>query len=384
MTAKNNITQDASFKSAFLNEIGLSRRNDEIQVPVNVLTGFIDSLGAISTAASGYEVNVYAKSSLELPFKIKGLAQGNGKVFAFYQDVACTQLVQVGDASTFVTGGTYYEQVINSWPVGANYIGVFGRLADSPVPKIYHCGFLPNSATVIGDSITDGANWKQSLENLTGISITKNGQGNATFVPQTHLWEPTDEEWTKMGLASDQNGDPILYDSSYGALEGQQRYWFFGREPGDSIYERADGLVEKDSEIIIVWGGQNDGLQTTGNIDDPIYEGDWVLPTETAPSYVSSVKGALKKLSVNNPYAKIYVMTTMFNGQTELTSSQIADYRTHRNLMKQLADFAGAEFIDNLECGINPYNSSKFYLDTKHPNQLGGLRLARLIAKNLY
>lgn len=257
--------------------------------------------------------------------------------------------------------------------------------------KIYNLKPLKGLKLVtLGNSITEGVKWQPKLVELTGMiwsktetisgsgGFSKMGLGNSKVVPLTGFWQVGLNENLKNGLAFDHDNNPIYETDGI-----TQKFWFLGRAPMNSIYERAGDVVNYSPEVVFILAGQNDGLQTTWDISDEPYTGGWLLPDETPPSYVSAYKGMLEKTLKKSPYAKIYIGCMMLSGDP-LTESQKANYLLNAELHKQLADMYGCEFINMLEVGFNEYNSSYYYIGGHiHPAKDGGDIMGTFLSRKM-
>lgn len=158
-----------------------------------------------------------------------------------------------------------------------------------------------------------------------------------------------------------------------------------GQAAGQSIYFRADYVKDYTPELIVLLGGQNDGIDAVYNLLDPEYTGAEVLSTAgTLPSFVSSYKGVLRKLITQNQSAKIVALTPMYTGAAAYTEAQLAGYKLRNETIKSICAIYSVQCVDLLnEVGISPLNNALHTQDGIHPNALGGLKMARLIASKL-
>ena len=130
--------------------------------------------------------------------------------------------------------------------------------------KINNLGRLKGLKLVtLGNSITEGVKWQPKLVELTGMvwsktetiygsgGFSKMGSGNSKVVPLTQFWQVGQNEDLKNGLAFDHNNNPIYESDGI-----TQKYWFLGRAPMDSIYERARDVVNYSPEVVFILAGQ--------------------------------------------------------------------------------------------------------------------------------
>lgn len=229
--------------------------------------------------------------------------------------------------------------------------------------KFYIPSFEGKRLITLGDSITAQQTWQPTLVAATGMAYTS----DSTY--------PGEGGHRPMGMGSSRIIPATNSD--------------YGQSAGDSIYMRADDVKFYNPDVIILMGGQNDGLTAVGSyptydIWEPAYTGgEYPDGSPSLPSFVAAYKGVLKKLTEQNPAARIYTMTTMFNYEAEFTETQLKQYLTRRNLIKELSDMYSVVFIDNLtESGMSYYNNGIFN-PAVHPTPEGGVRLGQLIARNL-
>lgn len=157
-----------------------------------------------------------------------------------------------------------------------------------------------------------------------------------------------------------------------------------GKNPGESIYYRADYVDTYSPDVIIVQGLQNDGFASSYDLNDAPYTGPEV--TSGAPTMVASLKGVFEKLISQNPRAKIFFMSDMFTNTVALNATQLQQYEDKFNMSKAVCGMYSVEFIDLLHnVGINYLNVSTTNRpgDPVHPANLGGLKMARKILTHL-
>lgn len=221
-------------------------------------------------------------------------------------------------------------------------------------------GFAGKKLVCLGDSITQQAQWQPRLVELTGMiwSSAENSPGTGGNKP--------------MGVG----GSTIVPFVDSGSV---------GTSAGNSIYMRADDVNNYSPDVIILLGGQNDGLAATpdDNYDISVAAytgGELPVGDPGLPSFIAAYKGILKKLTEQNPTAEIYCMAQFMVGSP--STSQKLEYRRRRNIIRDLADLYSVRFIDLLNVGFNEY-SNPTYLSGAHPTATGGVRMAEYIAKHL-
>lgn len=219
----------------------------------------------------------------------------------------------------------------------------------------------------IGDSMTDDCLYQPFLVEASGL-----------------VWS---RDETKKGLngyprmaAAGSRVIPIVVESPTGAVTG--------RTSGQSIYARAEHAHQYQPDIIILWGGQNDGKQPTNyNLFEDPYIGDEVRSDfKNPPSFVAAYKGTLVKLIRNNPKAKIFAMTIMYNGligQPNQASYERAE--SVNRVIRDVCKMYSVPVIDLFsEVGITPLNAHLYLRDDIHPNKDGAKKIADLIFSKLY
>lgn len=160
-----------------------------------------------------------------------------------------------------------------------------------------------------------------------------------------------------------------------------------GRRTGESIYMRADAVDLYSPDIIILMGGQNDGVVTNTDSYDVTEEaytgGEIPLGDPSTPTFVAAYKGTLLKLVSQNPLAKVYACGVLYNYTTPLTVVQLSRYKALRNAMKEMCDMYAVTYIDTtVGSHMNPWNNS-ILNPAVHPGVTGGIWLGEYIAKCL-
>ena len=230
-----------------------------------------------------------------------------------------------------------------------------------------HWWLYGKKCVTLGDSITAGKTWQPELVNLTGMvwSASETSPGLNGHAP--------------MGIGGSQVVPEIKPDGGGGYLTG--------RAPGQSIYFRADDVQYYAPDIIILFGGQNDSTSTgtIGTIADAPYTGPEVQAPTAIPSFYAAYKGTLLKLLQQNPSAKVFAMTRMYNGTNSIPT--VSDYNNRENINAAIRECCKLYSVPVIELGnevgITQINATTFYSDSVHPNAAGGIRMARLIANKL-
>jgi len=230
--------------------------------------------------------------------------------------------------------------------------------------------FIGQKLVTLGDSITEQKRWQEYL-----VILTKMVWSSVETAPGLPIGPAG--ALVKMGYGG-QTVRPVI--SSDGTT----------RPAGGSLYYRADYVQALAPNVIFVFGGQNDSPveSVVGTINDPVYTGPEVAAGDpNEPTFCSSYKGMMVKLMTQNPNARIYAMTRMWNGVFPTvvpTPTQKAGMDRINNAIRAICDLYSIPVIDLAKgIGITPYNASIFYSDSVHPNYEGGLRMANFIANNL-
>jgi lysophospholipase L1-like esterase len=160
-----------------------------------------------------------------------------------------------------------------------------------------------------------------------------------------------------------------------------------GRRTGQSIYIRADSVDLYEPDIIILMGGQNDGVVTNTDsydLSEEAYTGvELPLGDPGMPSFVAAYKGTLLKLVAQNPLARVYACGVLYNYTTPLNYVALQRYKALRNAMKEMCDMYAVTYIDTtVGSNMNPWNNDVFN-PAVHPGVSGGIRLGQYIAKCL-
>jgi len=207
----------------------------------------------------------------------------------------------------------------------------------------------------LGDSVTFQSKWQPTIVKQKGYYYIE----KETEIGVYHV---------AMGVGSSKI-IPLINDS------------FVGQHVGNSIYERADSVKYYNPDIVFVLGGYNDlaelSIGLLGNSTDEAYVGDAVY--SNAPSFYSAYKGVLKKLTEQNPNARIICLTIAYcHLLTPLQLGEMAD------AIINCASQYNCESIDLLRnVLINSSNYTTYLSDDVHPNTAGGLLIGNYIASQL-
>lgn len=249
----------------------------------------------------------------------------------------------------------------------------------------------------IGDSITWQGKWQPYLSEYLGLdwSLIETQIGTSEIPPMGAGGTIVRPLFT----------NDISYSYPYASSPGTRR--------GASIHARSKFVHELNPDVIIVFGGQNDGALTgasLGSITDSAYVGDdldYRVVSETGVTFYAAYKGLLQILSSTNPNARIFCVTTLRNWYYSPSDT----YRDRYGVVTAISECAklyGATVLDLYsECGINEYNagisndgtgSSQeiFYIKDSddsswissgsarvHPNSNGALRIAQYMSNKM-
>jgi lysophospholipase L1-like esterase len=333
----------------------------------------------------------------------------NGKVGDFYLDLSSSQLYgpkltdgwkteglnlkgEIGKDGTNGsdgkdgangTNGTDGATILSGETVPS---GTLGRVGDFYFHKL--------SATMYGPKTSSGWGVPVNLKStsLSGKKLVTIGDN----MTELSLWQPflteaTGMIWSRGETALGLNGSPRMAIGGstvtpiVAPLPGGG--YSTGKGPGESIYERASFAHLNKPDIIILWGGQNDGAQNNSfNPFDNPYTGTEVTSgSTTTPSFTASYKGTLVKLIKNNPHAQIYAMTIMYNGQNSEPNQ--VNYQRAESINQVIRDVCKMYSIPVIdlfsEVGITPLNSHLYFIDAVHPNTEGAKKIADLIFRKI-
>jgi len=175
----------------------------------------------------------------------------------------------------------------------------------------------------IGDSITSQGTWQPTVAALTGLLFPVTYNGGVNNVP--------------MGVGGSRI-TPIVKDDT-------------GMRSGESIYMRADSVDLYTPDVIILMGGQNDGVANsspTYDLSEDAYTGGELPENDPGmPSFVAAYKGTLLKLVSQNPLARVYACGVLYNYEGELTYTAYVAYKNCREAMKAM----DKAFLENVNRG---------------------------------
>gem|GEM_PF-1524098 len=294
-----------------------------------------------------------------------GLAGANGKDGA--------NGTNGNDGASFLSGngapasdlgkeGDFYLDIQNALIYGPKTASGWGK----PV-NLKATALAGKKLVTIGDSMTSESTWQPYLVEATGLvwSFYETSKGM--------IGSPM------MGIGG-ATIRPVLLD------DGKGNY-IPGKGPGQSVYARATSVKNYNPDIIILWGGQNDS-KPDANFD--IYEapyngGEISGSASSVPTFVASYKGTLEILIKDNPKAKIYAMTVMYNGliggPNQINYERAESYN---RIIREVCKMYSVEVIDLFsEVGITPLNASLYLRDAVHPNREGGKKIADLILSKI-
>lgn len=154
----------------------------------------------------------------------------------------------------------------------------------------------------------------------------------------------------------------------------------------NSLYKRADDVNEYSPDLILICGGTNDNAIsgfTTYTTSDAVYTGATFTATgySGTPSYVSCLKGILKKIVEQNPSARVIFLGRYYYETSPLSEANFQKLVDRSVADKFCCDWAGVGYINGLNIGVNTYNAATYMSGLAHPNSVGGVLIAHEFAK---
>lgn len=282
----------------------------------------------------------------------------------------------------------------------------------------------------LGDSIAYQNKWQPFLVDMFrldyDVNETRNathplGIGGATICPKIRI-ETTPTPYP-------------CYDDQQNQLtdaQGNPLYFHTGQGVDESIFIRADYLASLSPDLVVINGGTNDELNYSymdaGTPSDQPYEGKQyviaayavvakyygganhkiailddgsaVLDAEytggnytilsAAPTLCSCVAGMIKKICTGNPTAKV-IGNSIMRYNRDLDNEREATVNK-KNAIVNTYNHYGVP-VANMwdELGVNVFNYESYYgngttdppATSVHPNELGGKRMAEVIAQHI-
>jgi hypothetical protein len=282
---------------------------------------------------------------------------------------------------------------------GTNGVDGASMLGGDLVPtssdgKIGDFYFNKGNMTIYGPKTSAG--WgipvNMRASSLSGKKLVTIGDSmTALCLWQPFLTQATGMIWSKDETLLGVNGNPKMgmVNSTVAPLivPGSTGGYAPGRGPGQSIYARATSVQKYKPDIIILWGGQNDGAQDP-NYDlftTPYSGNDVISGSVDQPTFIASYKGTLVRLIRDNPTAQIYAMTLLYNGLTgEPNQANYGRAESINKIIREVCKMYSVPVIDLFsEVGITPLNSYLYFSDDIHPNLNGCKKIADVIFKRI-
>lgn len=258
----------------------------------------------------------------------------------------------------------------------------------------------------IGDSLTANLIWQPRLAKFSGMvwsaEETASGVGYVNINDGTYTTE-------------DKSGD-ANYRKAYRMAKGGTPL-----KPSsvDSIYIRSTDAKFYNPDIIIIYGGENDALNTWKSAGNPGTTPEEIVENETpyldgvvdsSVSAISAYKGMIERLQVDCPHAIIYIVSSMrvygevgknptgiyehsyphprFATFQDVIDWEDSDRFPRVQYMREIAKLYNLPLIDLWSLsGINDYNASSWYPATAddctqvHPNNDGYYRMADIMLR---
>lgn len=212
-------------------------------------------------------------------------------------------------------------------------------------------------ATITYKKVSDGSTYNTGLQHTNGEKYYTDSSGNRYLIAHT----------AKGGITMRPTGSTKI-----------------------SIYEECSFAKFYNPKVIILTGGTNDPMSTYGTAEDAPYTGTLLdcATSSISTTVCSAVKGAIIKLSEENPKAAIFLAVPVradyskLGGNYDSDDIKIKAYKEARKKLqdayKAIAEEYGVGYINwNTGIGITDYNLDYCFKDGVHPNDWGGWLMAR-------
>lgn len=281
-------------------------------------------------------------------FKISGGTGGNSSLFA---TVVCID--KDGNICGTLKNGVYYTEEEYTLPIGTviawftfsyNNALMYKIMIEDTVKvsdAIEKSQWYGKSWISYGDSITQQQKWQGYVNKELGFSTFRNCGIGGTCISDTG-----------------ENG--FVLDSRLSSLN-------------------------KTSDLIFVMGGTNDFGQSVplGDLSYPFVE----------TTFKGAIASLIVKLQNLMPNTKIVFGTQVSGDGGNVSGSNITEVpknslgltpEDYAKAMIEVCDYMSIPVIDVYHnCGINPFNRATYISDTVHPNDRGGMMIAKVVSKGL-
>lgn len=231
--------------------------------------------------------------------------------------------------------------------------------------------------SILGDSISTYTGW---IPVDDGHNITH----RARYPDGTSFWHGTVEDTWWMKLISD-----------LGAKLGINDSWAGSRVSNSSSTDTGDvgpnacmaGMTRITNlgmagtpDLILFYGGTNDcGVGITPGTFDSTATYTLDTTSTTWSNFATAYKDAIMRLQYCYPHAKLVVLlptyTTSYYAMDELDK--------FNEIIKEVCDYFGVDWIDLRRCGINQANASEMLGDGTHPTEAGFVLMEKYILAQL-
>ncbi len=227
--------------------------------------------------------------------------------------------------------------------------------------KYYVAGFEGKNLIGIGDSFLHSGGILSRIAENTGM-----------------IWLQAFQQNPDVEIGTSSGGVPIQPYVDAGS----------GLPSGHSAYMRADNLAQHAPDVIWLHAGtvtfELEQPEEGYNIWTPAYTGG--EQTDIAElDYIACLKGTLKKITEQNPEAKVILTSTIFHSATleELPEAQWKSFIRKRDAHKAIAEMYSVTFIDVMGgSGVHLYNK-EFFAPDGHTTPAGAERIGDFMTRRL-
>lgn len=215
--------------------------------------------------------------------------------------------------------------------------------------------FIGLSLVTYGDSITATAHWQKYVCQRLGMVDVNRGIGG-TYVQENGMTAYVDAEGNRI------DGEPT----------GTEGVDYFQILSSMSNQERVD-TIPLDSDIILVFGGANDGGIGSSTIADT-----------GVTTFYGAYKTMLDRIYTRCPNALIALITPPHHATADANLVPGTGYDSVRKAIREIGYLYSYPVIDlKASAQINKNNYATYLSDQVHPNDAGGKKMAAVIAHEL-